>query len=87
MELINWTETITLRNDMEALALKVNGLRYSTSNPSFKAFEKIMEAAQQFSDAVDHFDKLLDRDIKEDETVFARKKLEQLVSESVKGNY
>lgn len=75
-----------LRNTMEALALKVNGWNVSTSNPSFKAFENIMETAQQLSDAIDHFDRFLDNDIKEGEADYARKKLEQLVTESIQEN-
>ena len=72
-----------LRNTTEALAEKVNGWNVSTSNPSFKAFDRIRETAQQLTDAIDHFDSLLDRGIEESEADYARKKLEQLVTESI----
>jgi hypothetical protein len=75
-----------LRNTVEELATKINGWNVSTSNPSFEAFDRIREAAGQLTDAIDHFDRLLDRNITEGEADYARKKLEQLITESIQEN-
>ena len=72
-----------LRNTMETLALKINNWNISTSNPSYDAFENVMNCVENTREALDSFDRLLAFDIKDGEANAARNKLEQLVTESI----